>query len=116
MNKPVASFGIMGILSFNGNKIITTSGGGALLSNEEQMITRARFLSTQARDPAGYYQHSTIGYNYRISNILAGIGLGQMEVIEERIKARRNNHRFYMDNLKNYDGVTFLDAFHPVQI
>ena len=88
-NKPVGSFGKMGVLSFNGNKIITTSGGGALLSNDEEIIVKARFLATQARDKAPHYQHSQIGYNYRMSNILAGIGRGQMEVIEERINKRR---------------------------
>ena len=85
-DKPVGSFGKMGVLSFNGNKIITTSGGGALISNDEELIVKARFLSTQARDKAPYYHHSQIGYNYRMSNILAGIGRGQMEVIDDRVK------------------------------
>ena len=84
--KPVGSFGKMGILSFNGNKIITTSGGGALISDDKDMISKARFLATQARDKAPHYQHSQIGYNYRMSNVLAGIGRGQMEVIEDRVK------------------------------
>jgi len=106
--QPVGSFGKMAILSFNGNKIITTSGGGALISNDKMLIGKARFLSTQARDKALHYQHSQIGYNYRMSNILAGIGRGQMEVIEQRIKERRNNFRFYYDNLKSYPGIKFL--------
>ena len=85
----VGTFGKMGILSFNGNKIITTSGGGALISNEKELIDKARFLATQARDNASHYQHSQIGYNYRMSNVLAGIGRGQMEVIEERVRKKR---------------------------
>lgn len=83
--------GDMGVLSFNGNKIITTSGGGALLSRDEGQISRARFRATQARDPAPHYQHSEIGYNYRMSNICAGIGRGQMEVLDERVAQRRAN-------------------------
>ncbi len=79
----------MSILSFNGNKIITTSGGGALLSNNEDYIKKARFLATQARDDAPHYQHSHIGYNYRMSNVLAAIGRGQLTVLEERVKQRR---------------------------
>jgi dTDP-4-amino-4,6-dideoxygalactose transaminase len=94
-NKPCGSFGDFGVLSFNGNKIITTSGGGALLSENEEMIEMARFLATQARDPAPHYQHSHIGYNYRMSNVLAGIGRGQLEVLSERVDARRNNHERY---------------------
>ena len=86
--KPCGSFGEFGVLSFNGNKIITTSGGGALLSNNEAMIEKARFLSTQARDSAPHYQHSHIGYNYRMSNVLAGIGRGQLEVLNDRVEAR----------------------------
>lgn len=89
------SFGDFGILSFNGNKIITTSGGGALVGNDEAMIQRARFLATQARDPAPHYQHSTIGFNYRLSNVLAGIGRGQLEVLDERIAQRRANYARY---------------------
>ncbi len=99
--KPVGSFGKMRVLSFNGNKIITTSGGGALISNDEEIIVKARFLATQARDNAPHYQHSHIGYNYRMSNVLAGIGRGQMEVIEERVQRRRDNFFFYGNTLKN---------------
>jgi dTDP-4-amino-4,6-dideoxygalactose transaminase len=109
MGKPAASYGAMSIISFNGNKIITTSGGGALLSDNEEYTMKARFLATQAKDKAPYYLHSQIGFNYRMSNILAGIGLGQMEVIEDRVKARRNNYFFYRENLQKYEGITFLE-------
>ena len=98
----------MGILSFNGNKIITTSGGGALISDTENHITQARFLATQARDAAPHYQHSHIGYNYRMSNVCAAIGRGQMEVLAERVQQRRKNYSFYADALKNLPGVSFL--------
>jgi len=100
-------FGSMSALSFNGNKIITTSGGGALLSNNEEYIKTARFLSTQARDKAPHYQHSSIGYNYRMSNIVAGIGRGQLEVLEQRVAQRRLNNEFYRELFKNIEGVTF---------
>ncbi len=95
-DKPCGSFGEFGILSFNGNKIITTSGGGALLSNNKEMIEKARFLATQARDAAPHYQHSHIGYNYRMSNVLAGIGRGQLEVLADRVDARRANYNRYI--------------------
>jgi dTDP-4-amino-4,6-dideoxygalactose transaminase len=108
-NKPVGSFGKMGVFSFNGNKIITTSGGGALVSNDEEIILKARFLATQARDKAPHYQHSQIGYNYRMSNVLAGIGRGQMEVIEERVRRRREIFSFYRKHLGNNDGIRFLE-------
>lgn len=101
------SVGEFGILSFNGNKIITTSGGGALLSDDEEMIKKARFLATQARDNAPHYQHSEIGYNYRMSNILAGIGRGQLEVIEHRVASRRANNRFYREAFSDIPGITF---------
>jgi dTDP-4-amino-4,6-dideoxygalactose transaminase len=107
--KKLGSFGIMNILSFNGNKIITTSGGGALLSDDEELINRSRFLATQARDKAPYYQHSTIGYNYRMSNIVAGIGRGQMEVLNERIDKRRENFFFYKDQLSGCKGISFQE-------
>lgn len=102
------TFGKMGVYSFNGNKIITTSGGGALVSNDKALIDKARFLSTQARDPAPHYQHSEIGYNYRLSNVLAGIGRGQMEVLKTRVAQRRANFSRYRDyfqswNEKGYD-------------
>jgi dTDP-4-amino-4,6-dideoxygalactose transaminase len=105
--KKSGSFGLLNVLSFNGNKIITTSGGGALLSNEEGFIKKSRFLATQARDDAPHYQHSEIGYNYRLSNICAGIGRGQMEVIEERVAQRRRNFAFYQRELSNIEGITF---------
>lgn len=109
MGNSVGSFGKMAVLSFNGNKIISTSGGGALLSNEKELIEKARFLSTQARDSAPHYQHSQIGYNYRMSNILAGIGCGQMEVIEDRVNKRRENFLFYKENLNKNEGIVFLE-------
>jgi dTDP-4-amino-4,6-dideoxygalactose transaminase len=109
LGKPAASYGKMAVISFNGNKIITTSGGGALLSDNEEYTIKARFLASQAKDKAPYYQHSQIGYNYRMSNILAGIGLGQLEVIEDRVKARRYNHFYYKETLSKYDGITFLE-------
>jgi dTDP-4-amino-4,6-dideoxygalactose transaminase len=101
------TFGLMSALSFNGNKIITTSGGGALVSKHKDYIDRARFLATQARDEAPHYQHSQIGYNYRMSNIVAGIGRGQMEVLTERVKQRRANNQRYRDFFKQIAGVTF---------
>ena len=106
--KACGSFGKFGILSFNGNKIITTSGGGALLSNDENAITQARFLSTQAKDTAPYYEHSILGYNYRMSNISAAIGVGQLLVLEGRVKARRDNHNFYEKIFGKVEGVEFL--------
>lgn len=105
----LGSFGDLGILSFNGNKIITTSGGGALLSDNPEFINKARFLSTQARDEAPHYQHSQIGYNYRMSNILAGIGRGQLEMIEDRVRKRRENFFFYKEHISAYEGITFLE-------
>ena len=107
--KACGTFGDMGVLSFNGNKIITTSGGGALLSDTEWMINKARFLATQARDEAPHYQHSHIGYNYRMSNVLAGIGRGQMEVLPERVEQRRSNHAFYKKALGDLSGISFLE-------
>jgi dTDP-4-amino-4,6-dideoxygalactose transaminase len=107
--KRLGSFGVMNILSFNGNKIITTSGGGALLSDNDEFISRSRFLATQARDQAPHYQHSTIGYNYRMSNIVAAIGRGQMEVLQERIEKRRENFFFYKKQLADCSGITFQD-------
>ncbi len=101
------TFGEMGIFSFNGNKIITTSGGGALVSAKEEYCRKALFLATQARDSAPHYQHSHIGYNYRMSNICAGIGRGQMEVISQRISKRRENYFFYREHLGGIEGITF---------
>jgi dTDP-4-amino-4,6-dideoxygalactose transaminase len=98
-SRKCGTFGKLAVLSFNGNKIITTSGGGALLSDDKELIKKARFLATQARDDAPHYQHSEVGYNYRMSNIIAGIGRGQIKVLDERVKARRKNHDFYFKNL-----------------
>ena len=103
------SFGDISILSFNGNKIITTSGGGALLSKNPDHKRQAIFLSTQARDKAPHYQHSTIGYNYRMSNVLAGIGCGQMEVLEDRVNARRSNFEYYKERLNRFEEIEFLN-------
>ena len=108
-NKPLGSFGKMSILSFNGNKIITTSGGGALLANDDELIRKARFLATQSRDNAPHYQHSHIGYNYRMSNVLAGIGRGQLEVIDERVKQKREVYSYYYQQLSGIDGIEFLE-------
>ncbi|MFK8281269.1 DegT/DnrJ/EryC1/StrS family aminotransferase [Capnocytophaga cynodegmi] len=102
------TFGEMAILSFNGNKIITTSGGGALVCKKTEQKEKVVFLSTQARDNAPHYQHSHIGYNYRMSNISAGIGRGQMEVLDERIAQRRRNHSFYKEFFKDFDGITLF--------
>ncbi len=99
------TFGRFGILSFNGNKIITTSGGGALVCHTREDKDKTVFLSTQARDDAPHYQHSHIGYNYRMSNICAGIGRGQMEVLQDRVEARRKMHDFYTALFKDIDGV-----------
>ncbi len=106
--KACGGFGEVGILSFNGNKIITTSGGGALTSNDELIISRARHLSAQAKEPAPFYLHKEIGYNYRLSNISAGIGRGQMEVLPERIKRRREIFEIYRKELGIIEGIEFL--------
>jgi len=105
--KALGTFGDLGVYSFNGNKIITTSGGGALVSNNAEWIGKARFLATQARDPAPHYQHSEIGYNYRLSNVCAGIGRGQLMVLEERVHQRRRNFEAYYEGLRNLEGITF---------
>ncbi|MBM6499842.1 DegT/DnrJ/EryC1/StrS family aminotransferase [Flavobacterium macrobrachii] len=102
------TFGDIGILSFNGNKIITTSGGGALVTKSKEVKNKTVFLATQARDNAPHYQHSHIGYNYRLSNISAGIGRGQMQVLEKHIGLRRSMHQFYHDYFETIQGVTVL--------
>lgn len=107
--KSLGTFGKLGTLSFNGNKIITTSGGGALVSDDAKLIEKARFLSTQARDDAPHYQHSQIGYNYRMSNIVAGIGRGQIRVLDQRVKQRRRNFNFYKSKLSPFNGIRFPD-------
>lgn len=104
--KAAGTFGRFGALSFNGNKIITTSGGGALVCHTQEDKDKAVFLSTQARDNAPHYQHSHIGYNYRMSNISAGIGRGQMEVLKDRVAARRAMHEFYVHLFADIEGVT----------
>jgi dTDP-4-amino-4,6-dideoxygalactose transaminase len=100
--------GALGIFSFNGNKIITTSGGGMLVSPDEALIKKARFWATQSRDPAPHYQHSEIGYNYRLSNVLAGIGRGQLRVLADRVNARRANTAFYEKAFADLPGLTFM--------
>lgn len=107
--KKMGSFGDIGIFSFNGNKIITTSGGGALVSNNKEYVEKAKFLATQARDQAAHYEHTQIGYNYRMSNICAGIGRGQMEVLDDRVKKRREIYTKYKEELGKIDGITFVD-------
>ncbi|MFX1706479.1 aminotransferase class I/II-fold pyridoxal phosphate-dependent enzyme [Chitinophaga sp. CC14] len=106
--QPCGSIGKLGILSFNGNKIITTSGGGALIGNDEAAISKARFLATQARDPAPHYEHTHIGYNYRMSNVCAAIGRGQMEVLDVRVSQRRANYQHYVEQLSDLPGVTLV--------
>lgn len=106
--KKCGTYGVISVLSFNGNKIITTSGGGAMVAHQPELAEKARFLSTQARDPAPHYQHSHIGYNYRMSNICAGIGRGQMEVLPERISQRRANFEWYNKALADIDAIQFL--------
>jgi dTDP-4-amino-4,6-dideoxygalactose transaminase len=108
-NKHTGNFGRFGVISFNGNKIITTSGGGALLSNDENLIAKTRHVSAQAKDPAPYYLHTQIGYNYRLSNICAGIGRGQMEVLPERINKRRAIFEQYRIGLSGVEGICFLE-------
>lgn len=107
-NKKCGTFGDFAILSFNGNKIITTSGGGALVGPTKETKEKTIFLSTQARDNAPHYQHSEIGYNYRLSNICAGIGRGQMEVLSDRIQQRRAVNDFYKDVFSNIDAVNLF--------
>lgn len=105
--KKMGTWGALGILSFNGNKIITTSGGGALVSNNGILIEKSRFLASQSRDDAPHYQHSEIGYNYRMSNIVAGIGRGQMEVLNERVLQRRKVNSWYRNLLGDRKGISF---------
>ena len=100
------TFGDLGVLSFNGNKIITTSGGGALVAPTRELKEKAIFFATQSRDQAPHYQHSEIGYNYRLSNICAGIGRGQMEILDQHVSYRRQMHDFYVNYFKDFDGVT----------
>ena len=106
--KQSGTFGLFGIYSFNGNKIITTSGGGMLVSDNKKLIDKARFLATQARDPAPYYQHTEIGYNYRMSNVLAGIGRGQLNVLSERVNSRRAIYQKYVSGLADIDALDWM--------
>ncbi len=106
------TFGDISVLSFNGNKIITTSGGGAIVSKDKKHIEKAVFLATQARDNAPHYQHSEIGYNYRMSNICAGIGRGQMEILDKHVSLRREMHNFYNTIFKNIEEVTLFSEFN----
>jgi len=108
-NKKCGTFGDISILSFNGNKIITTSGGGALVTSKKKIKDKAVFLATQARDKSVAYLHSHIGYNYRMSNVIAGIGRGQMTVLDKHVKLRRKNYRFYEETLGNLDSVELLN-------
>jgi pyridoxal phosphate-dependent aminotransferase EpsN len=103
--RSLGTFGDVGVFSFNGNKILTTSGGGALVTHSQEWAQKARFWATQAKDPAPYYQHSDIGYNYRLSNLLAGIGRGQMELLEDRVKKRREIYLWYKLNLQAVPGL-----------
>lgn len=104
------TLGKYGALSFNGNKIITTSGGGALVTHSEEEAKRVMFFATQARENAPHYQHEHVGYNYRLSNISAGIGRGQMEVLQEHVDARRHHHAYYQEQLKGVPGITVMSA------
>jgi pyridoxal phosphate-dependent aminotransferase EpsN len=106
--KKCGSFGGMGILSFNGNKVITTSGGGMLISNNEDYVNKVRFFSTQAREPVTHYEHKELGYNYRMSNLLAAVGRGQLQVLDDRVEARRNIFDRYFDALAKIDGILFM--------
>lgn len=106
--KKSGTFGKFGVFSFNGNKIITTSGGGMLVSDDTELLKRSRFLATQARDQAKHYQHSVVGYNYRMSNVLAGIGRAQLEVLDERVNARRAVFERYVETLGEIDGLEFM--------
>jgi len=106
-NQMAGSLGDFGILSFNGNKIITTSSGGMLISANQRYIEKSRFLATQARDDAPHYEHSQIGYNYRMSNVIAGIGRGQLKVLQQRIKEKRAINKFYQDFFSGVEGVNF---------
>jgi len=106
--RPAGTTGWASVFSFNGNKMITTSGGGMIWSNDEKLIQRARFLSTQARDPAPHYEHSEIGYNYRMSNLLAAVGVGQMEVLDQRVRQARAVYEYYVQRLGAVPGISFM--------
>ncbi len=109
--KQLGTFGDFGVYSFNGNKIITTSGGGALISKDKKLIDRAKFLATQARDNQPHYEHSNIGYNYRMSNVCAAIGLGQLEVLKKRVLGKREIYNTYKKAFAQIKEITFLDEY-----
>ena len=111
--QPLGSFGTVGVFSFNGNKILTTSGGGALVTNDAALAQKTRFLATQAKDDAPHYQHSEVGYNYRLSNVLAGIGRGQMGLLDERVKRRREIFAWYHEHLARLPGLSVALAPEP---
>ncbi len=106
--RPAGTFGALAALSFNGNKIITTSGGGALVTGSGEWAAKARFLATQARDPAPHYQHSELGYNYRLSNLLAAVGRAQLSGLARRVDSRRDHNRFYREALADIPGIDFM--------
>ena len=106
--KQSGTFGDLGVYSFNGNKILTTSGGGMLVSDNEEWIAKAKFLSTQAKEDFLHYEHKELGYNYRMSNILAAVGVAQMEVLTQRVKRRREIFELYKENLRSHDEVKFM--------
>ena len=108
-DQPLGTFGEIGIFSFNGNKIITTSSGGALISKNKEFIKKAKFLATQSRDNSPHYEHSEIGYNYRMSNVCAAIGIGQLEVLESRVVKRRFIYNYYKENLSSIPFISFVD-------
>ncbi|MGE7857274.1 DegT/DnrJ/EryC1/StrS family aminotransferase [Bacillus sp. NPDC094064] len=108
--KHTGSFGNYGIFSFNGNKIITTSGGGMLVSNDEERVSKVRFWATQSRDQARHYQHSELGFNYRMSNVVAGIGRGQLKVLDQRVQKKRYIFDFYKRELGNLEGIEFMPS------
>jgi dTDP-4-amino-4,6-dideoxygalactose transaminase len=106
--RPAGSFGLAGVLSFNGNKIITTGGGGMLVTDDERVATRSRYLATQARDPVPHYEHRAVGYNYRLSNLLAAVGRGQLQRLDDMIAARRDTNRYYREALGDLPGLEFM--------
>jgi len=108
--KHTGTFGDYGIFSFNGNKIITTSGGGMLISNNEEKISKARFWATQSRDQARHYQHSELGFNYRMSNVVAGIGRGQLKILDQRVEKKREIFFFYKEQLEGLEGIEFMPS------
>ena len=110
-DRQAGSFGDLAFFSFNGNKIITTSGGGMLISNKKKFIEKARYLSQQAREPVLHYEHNNIGFNYRMSNVLAALGNSQLSDLERRIKCRKQNYDDYKDSLKNIEGISFMPIY-----